>query len=81
MKIFLKKIWEGWKKVAIVIGRVNTVIIMTVFYFLIIAPIGLIFRLFGWDPLQVRKKQRLKGSNWKKIADSEPDIETMSRQS
>ncbi len=44
---FLKTIWEGWKKFAHILGRIQTVILLTVFYFLILGPVALISRLFG----------------------------------
>ena len=81
MKKFFQNIWNGWKRIALKIGRINTVILLTVFYFLILAPTGLIFKLFGWDPLNSSKKSGLSKSNWKEIRDQKPDINSLFRQS
>ncbi len=40
-------------KVAAVIGRIQTWLILTVFYFVIAAPVALVFQLLA-DPLQLR---------------------------
>ena len=81
MKNFFKKIWNGWKIAAKKIGRFNTVVLLTLFYFLILAPLGLIFKLFGWDPLNSRKNKHQLESNWHEVRDQQPDIESLSRQS
>ena len=81
MKKFFKNIWARWKKIAHVIGRFQTKVLVTVFYFLIISPIGLIMRAFGWDPLEVRRSKAGRNTNFKAIEQPEPDIESMRRQS
>ena len=80
MKKFFKKIWGKWKKIALVIGRFNTKVILTIIFFLVLAPIGYIFRLFGWDPLDLKQKNK-PDSNWKEVKTAEPDLESMKRQS
>jgi hypothetical protein len=45
----LKRIWEGWKKVARVIGDFNARLIMTIFYFIFLGPLTIPVRLK--DPL------------------------------
>lgn len=63
---------QNWKRFAHFIGRVNTEIILFLFYFLIFVPFGLILKLFGHDPL----KKKIKGSsNWQdvKIGEFAPD--------
>jgi hypothetical protein len=81
MKKLLKKIWTGWKKIAHTIGRVQTVIILTLFYFLILAPLGALFRLFGWDPLVTGGFNSSKKSNWQEVGIKSPDLESLKRQS
>ena len=63
------------------IGRFNTVLLLTLFYFLILAPLGLIFKLFGWDPLNSRKSKHQLSTNWHEVRDKEPDMKSLSRQS
>lgn len=81
MSRVLKKIWDGWKRFARGFARVQTVIILTIFYFLVYAPFGAILRLFGWDPLKVGRRHARRDSNWKKTRDGKPDPGSMYRMS
>jgi len=81
MKKFLKRIWESWKKIALRIARFQTNLLLTLFYFLVLAPFGLLLRLFGWNPLESRQKDFQKSSNWKSVDQTELDLEAMRRQS
>jgi len=81
MKIVLTKIRTSWKKVAFSFARFQTKVIVTVFYFLFFAPLGVTFRLFGWDPLESKVVRLGKGTNWKRVVHGEPDLEAMRRQS
>ena len=81
MRKVLKNLWAAWKSLAHKIGRVQTVILLTIFYFVIIVPIGSVFRLFGWDPLRAGRSQRKADSNWLTVETGEPDLESMRRQS
>jgi len=81
MKKLLSDIWAGWKRIAHVIGRFQTRVLITIFYFLIISPAGLLGRLFGWDPLDTRASKRRGATNWKPVVPEEPDIESLRRQS
>lgn len=81
MKAFFKRVWEKWKVIAHIIGKFNTKVILTLAYFLIISPIGAIFRLFGWNPLDKLSKNDKAISNWKEIENKEPDIQSLKRQS
>ena len=49
-----------WWKFSHVLGWVNSRIILSTFFFLVLTPIGLLFRLTGRDPLS----QRGTGSTW-----------------
>jgi hypothetical protein len=81
MKSRSHKILHGWKKFARRVGRIQTIILVTLFYFLILAPIGALFRLFGWDPLLTRAVNSKNMSNWKEVTDKSPDFESLKRQS
>ena len=48
----LKDLWRGWQKVAKKIGDFQARLILSLFYFLIVLPIGLIARIF-FDPLSL----------------------------
>jgi len=61
----LKPIYLGWMAFAYVLGWVNTRLILGVFFYLVITPVGLIMRLLGRDPL-LRKFDRSAVSYWVK---------------
>ncbi len=43
-----------WMGLAAVLSFISTKLILALVFFVVITPIGLIKRLFGWDPLQRR---------------------------
>lgn len=81
MKKFFKNLWERWKIIAKAIGRFNALVILTIFYFVILSPLGALFRLFGWNPLRTGAKERNKATNWQQVSNPQPDLETLKRQS
>ncbi len=58
-----RPVQRAWMAVAHVLGRVNTTILLTLFYALMIVPIGLVFRLIGRDALH-RRKRADAGTYW-----------------
>jgi hypothetical protein len=48
----LGKLWFG---LAHILGAINSRIILTVVFFLLVTPIGYLRRTFGWDPMQIKK--------------------------
>jgi Saxitoxin biosynthesis operon protein SxtJ len=50
----LKYIYIAWMSVAAVLGFVMAHVILTLFFFLVITPIGLVARLFGKDFLGLK---------------------------
>ena len=48
-------LWKVLKRVATAIGHVQAWLVLTVFYFIILAPIALIFKLVS-DPLHLRTR-------------------------
>ena len=81
MKRIALRIWNGWKKIALKIARFQTALFLTLFYFLMLAPLGLVFRLCRWDPLQAGRRHRSKKTNWSPVTGGEPDLSTLRRQS
>jgi len=59
----LKWVYLGWMSVAFVLGFIMAHVILTLFFFLIITPIGLVARLFGQDFLSL-KLDRAAQSYW-----------------
>jgi hypothetical protein len=49
----LKTVWRIWKATAFRIGLIQSRILLTVLYWLVVAPFALAVRLFS-DPLQIR---------------------------
>ena len=59
----LKWVYVGWMSIAFALGLVMAHVILTLFFFLIITPIGLMARLFGQDFLSM-KLDRAARSYW-----------------
>jgi hypothetical protein len=52
----LKQYWKKWKAFGRKAGDLLGRLLMTVFYFTLAAPFGLIVRFFG-DPLKLKRRQ------------------------
>lgn len=48
----LKQIYLGWMSLALVLGLIVSTLLLTLFYYLVVTPIGLAARLFGKDFLE-----------------------------
>jgi len=59
----LRPIYVGWMKFAFFLGWINTRLILGIFFYLVLTPVGVIMRLTGWDPL-ARKIDRTVPSYW-----------------
>ena len=49
---------RGWMTFAFALGYVNSRIILTLIFFLVFVPYGIISRVLGRDPLDLRGKNR-----------------------
>lgn len=58
----LKFLWKKWMAFSLVFGTFMSRVILTVLYFVLLLPYGILIRLFS-DPLEV--KTLPKGSAWK----------------
>ena len=47
----LSPVQRGLLKIAEPLGRINSVILLSMVYFLLVCPMGLIMKLFGKDPI------------------------------
>ena len=61
--IILKPIYIAWMTFAVVLGWFMTRLILSLLFYVIITPIGLVLRIFGKDFLEL-KKQAVQGSYW-----------------
>lgn len=78
LRALLGKLWKKWLRVAQVIGNFQAQLILTAFYFLVFAPLGIIYRLFA-DPLRLRLGQD-KRSNFQNWEHPKEDLEQARRQ-
>ena len=70
-----KDLWQWWQKIAKKIGDFQARLILAVFFFVIVLPLGLIVRLFG-DPLE-RKKS---AAGWAVKSETSNTVESARRQ-
>lgn len=49
--VALKPIYRIWMTIGYYLGWINTRIILTIMFYLLILPVGFIMRLFGKDPM------------------------------
>jgi len=73
---FVRATWERWKKIAHAIGVVQTRILMVVFYFIVVFPLGLVMKRSG-DPLHLKEPG---DSNWSAHHHEEPSLDAARRQ-
>ncbi len=71
----LKELWQRWVKVAKIIGDFQARLMLSIFYLVLILPIGLIARLFA-DPLALKKSSAC----WDTRKSAPPRIEDARRQ-
>jgi hypothetical protein len=59
----LRPLYFAWMAVGLTLGTIVTTVLLTVFFLLVITPVGLFFRLIGRDALH-RKFDRQAASYW-----------------
>jgi hypothetical protein len=52
----LRPVYRAWMRLGEALAWVNTRIILTLIFFLVVTPIGLVMRLFGRSPIAVAKR-------------------------
>ena len=50
----LRPVYRAWMHVALVIGFINTHVIMFILFYGMFLPFGAVMRLFGWDAMKRR---------------------------
>lgn len=73
----LKRLWAGWKRVAEKIVRVQTLILLTLLYIILILPFGILASLFG-DMLGIRRPAG--SSFWRPRGTPPADLDAARRQ-
>jgi len=79
MSGFFKKIWSGIKAFSRKVAYVQSLIILTLFYFLVIGPFSIAIRILGKDLLNKKWKDK-KTSYWIKKEKAEINLENARRQ-
>ena len=51
----LRPVYRGWMRLGEGLAWVNTRILLTLIFFLVVTPIGLVMRLFGRSPIAVKR--------------------------
>ncbi|SEH09214.1 SxtJ family membrane protein [Candidatus Venteria ishoeyi] len=65
----MKWLYHAWMSIALVIGWVNTRIILGLMFYLILTPMGLVMRLFGKNPMAGKPKT---AASYRNISPSRP---------
>lgn len=52
----LQPVYRGWMRFGEVLGWLNTRILLTLVFFLVVTPTALVMRLFGRSPMAARKR-------------------------
>lgn len=73
----LKLLWKKWMAFSLVFGTFMSRVILTVLYFLLLLPYGILIRLFS-DPLQTKTVP--KGTAWKPHAKIEGLLDKFTKQ-
>ena len=71
-----RRLWDGWMVVARVIGNFNARLLLSLFYFLVILPLGLVVGT-ARDFMGIRRRPQ---SSWHPKTDSPRSIEKGRRQ-
>jgi hypothetical protein len=61
---FLKPVHKIWMGISLVLGWIMTRVILTLLFFLVVTPIGLLAKLFGKEFLELRFKKKNFKSFW-----------------
>ncbi len=72
----LRALYRAWMRLALVLSRITTPIIMAVVYFLVITPVAFIMRIVGHDPMARRFDKNAKSY---RIRSEKPSKDQMER--
>ena len=74
MPVVLRRLWEGWKRVGRKIGDFQARVLLTLFYFVILAPFAVVVR-WRADPLGLKR-----GGGWHPVVHAGASPERARRQ-
>ena len=71
----LKRLWQGWKRIARVIGDFQARVLLTLIYAIVVLPFGVTFRLVS-DALRIKQRPPA----WLDYANNPDDMDWARRQ-
>ncbi|NNE71260.1 MAG: hypothetical protein HKN29_12970, partial [Rhodothermales bacterium] len=74
----LRGIYPVWMALALVLGTIMTTVLLTLVFYLIVTPIGLVLRLVGKDPMHRRPDASLT-TYWITRSDESNDVGRMEK--
>lgn len=74
----LKPIYKAWMFFALLLGALVSRMILTVFFYIILTPIGIMMRVCGKDPLSLKRPEK-RTSYWQERQQVGVNIETYKR--
>jgi len=75
----LRPVERGWRRLAETLAWINTRVLLTIVFYLVLAPVGLVRRIAGSDPLE-RRFDRSAATYWKARPAGPPDPARYERQ-
>lgn len=73
-----RSVFRGWTFIAKKIGQFNSYLILTLIFYLVFSPVGLLLRILRKDLLD-QKINKGQASYWKNRSQSPPDLEQYKR--
>ena len=73
--VSLNPVYKSWMKIGLVLGWINTRIILSIMFYVIFMPIGLVMRIFGVDLL----KRKLEDTNTYRVESTQQNKEHIER--
>jgi hypothetical protein len=75
----LHEVNRAWTKLGLLLSKIVNPVVMTVLFFLVFAPVGILLRMLGKDPLRLKLDRQLT-TYWIVRHSPDPQQESMARQ-
>ena len=57
--LLLFRVYKGWMKLGFILGWINSRIILSLVFYLILLPISLLMKIFNYDPLMKKRINKI----------------------
>jgi hypothetical protein len=47
----LRLVYRGWMRAALILGKANSYVLLSLIYIIVFSPLGILMRMAGYDPL------------------------------